>query len=229
MDVSGGAIPIGNQPELVEHNAKFAAHDPAMVGLALLADLMEPAPLPYRMAQFDAVAVGHPQQGGLRQETAGPAGFGFQTPQQASAVGQFGKELAIVVGEPVVEGATTDPLHGVECADGDHFAEGEDGLGMLGEVGQGVVYQGNRVLSEEDFEQAVLIPSGVESFALDAHFQGCLVFQEVVSDLAQGVDVLRPMILAHSAMVFPKGHVQGPVQRVFDAPVASDGGQQLFC
>ena len=90
------------------------------------------------------------------------------------------------------------------------------------------VTQGNRVLSQEDFAEVVLVPSGVESFALDAHFQGCLVFQEVVSDLAQGVDVLWPVILAYSAMVFPKGDVQGPVQRVFDAPVASDGGQQLF-
>lgn len=71
--------------------------------------------------------------------------------------------------------------------------------------------QGNRVLFEEDFEQIVLIPSGVESFALGAHFQGCLVFQEVLSDLAQGVDVLRAIVLADSAPVFPKGHVQGPV------------------
>ena len=111
-----------------------------MVGLALLADLMEPVPLPYRMAQFNAVAVGHAQQGGLGQEVPGPAGFGCQVAEQAGAVGQFGEEAAIVVGEPVVEGAAADVLHGVERADGEHFAEGEDGLGMLGEVGQGVVY-----------------------------------------------------------------------------------------
>ncbi len=88
--------------------------------------------------------------------------------------------------------------------------------------------QGNRVLSEEDFEQVVLVPSGVEPFALDAYSQRSLVFQEVVSDLPQGIDVLWSVILAHSALVFTKGHVQGPVERVFDAPVASDGGQELF-
>ena len=96
------------------------------------------------------------------------------------------------------------------------------------EVSDRYVLQGNRVLSEEDCEQVVLIPSGVEAFALDAHFQGSFVLQQVVSDLPQGVDVLRAIVLAHSALVFPKGHVQGPVQRVFDAPVASDGGQQSF-
>ena len=62
--------------------------------------------------------------------------------------------------------------------------------------------QGNRILSAEDFEQVVFIPSGVEAFALDAHFQGGLVFQEVVSDLPQGVDILWPVILAYSAPVF---------------------------
>ena len=43
-----------------------------------------------------------------------------------------------------------------------------------------------------------------------------------MSDLSQGVDVLRAVVLAHSALVFPKGYVQGPVRRVFDAPVASE-------
>jgi len=42
--------------------------------------------------------------------------------------------------------------------------------------------QGNRVLSEEDFEQVVLVPTGVEAFALDTHFQGLLVFQQVMSE-----------------------------------------------
>ena len=88
--------------------------------------------------------------------------------------------------------------------------------------------QGNRVLSEEDCEQVVLVPSRVEPFTLDAHFQGFLVFQEVVSDLPQGVDVLETIVIAYSALIFPKTHVQGPAQRVFDAPVAPYGGQQLF-
>ena len=88
--------------------------------------------------------------------------------------------------------------------------------------------QGNRVLSEEDLAQVALIPSGVKPFALDAHFQGSFVFQKVMADLPQRGYVLRSVILTHSAMVFPNGHVQGPVQGVFDGPVASDDSQQLF-
>ena len=68
---------------------------------------------------------------------------------------------------------------------------------------KGFTVQRNRVLSEDDFEQVVLVPSGVEPVALDTYFQRSLVFQEVVSDLAQGIDVLWPVILAHSALVFP--------------------------
>ena len=54
----------------------------------------------------------------------------------------------------------------------------------------------------------MLIPAGVEAFALDAHFQGVLVFQQVVGDLTQRGQILRPVVLAHSALVFSKGYIQ---------------------
>ena len=38
-------------------------------------------------------------------------------------------------------------------------------------------FQGNRVLTEEDFQQVVFPPAGLEPFALDAHFQAGLVFE----------------------------------------------------
>ncbi len=53
----------------------------------------------------------------------------------------------------------------------------EGGRSSIDKGGCGGPTQGNRVLSEEDFEQVVLIPAGVESLALDAHFQSGLVFQ----------------------------------------------------
>ena len=65
-----------------------------MIGLALLAHLVEVASGPHRMAQFDAVTVGHAQDGRLGQEAAGPAGLGFQTAEEAGAFGQFGEEMA---------------------------------------------------------------------------------------------------------------------------------------
>ena len=88
--------------------------------------------------------------------------------------------------------------------------------------------QGNRVLLEEDFEQVVLVPPGVEPLALDAHFQGSFVFQQVVPNLLQHGYVLRAVILAHAAAGLPERSLQSPAQRVFDAPVASDHRQRLF-
>ena len=56
------------------------------------------------VAQFDAIAVGHAQDGGVGQEVARPAGLGFQPAEEAGAVRKVGEEVAIVVLEPVVEG-----------------------------------------------------------------------------------------------------------------------------
>ena len=48
--------------------------------------------------------------------------------------------MSIVVFEPMVEGPLFDVFHGIENADGDQFADGEDGLGVSGNLGQGIVY-----------------------------------------------------------------------------------------
>ena len=40
-------------------------------------------------------------------------------------VGQYGKEVAIVVSEPGVEGPLADVLHGLEHANGDQFTQGK--------------------------------------------------------------------------------------------------------
>ena len=43
--------------------------------------------------------------------------------------------------------------------------------------------QGNRVLTEEDLKQVILSPTGLQAFALDAHFEGGFPFQQVVENL----------------------------------------------
>ena len=91
VDIGSGAIPIGNQAPLVLYDAEFAPHDPAMVGLAFLGDLVSPAPFAYGMTQFYCVAVGHPQDGGPGQEVAGPVPLHPQPTVETSAAGQFGK------------------------------------------------------------------------------------------------------------------------------------------
>ena len=48
-----------------------------------------------------------------------------------------------------------------------------------------IFLQGNRVLTEEDFQQVVFPPTGLEPFALDAHFQAGLVLEQIVGNLTQ--------------------------------------------
>ena len=91
------------------------------------------------VAQFNAVAVGHPQHGGFGQEVAGPALPGPQSAVEPGTAGQVGERAAIVVPEPVVESQLADVLHGLQHTDGDQFAQGEDGLAMAGNIGQGDV------------------------------------------------------------------------------------------
>lgn len=129
VNVGSSAVPIGDQAQLVDHDAELAPNDPAVIGLALATRLVEITPRAHRMAQFNAVAVGDAQDGRLDQELAGPALFGLQPAEETGAFRQFGEEMTIIVLEPVVEGTLLDVLDGVEHADGDQFADGEPGWG----------------------------------------------------------------------------------------------------
>ena len=80
--------------------------------------------------------------------------------------------------------------------------------------------QGNRVLTEQDLEEVVFPPSGLQALALDTHLQAGFTFQQIVGDLSQGGHVLGSVVLAYPALVFPEGDVQAPVERVLDAPVS---------
>ena len=48
------------------------------------------------------------------------------------------------------------------------------------------------------FLGGLVTPTGVEAFALDAHFLSC--FRQEY--LTQGGQILRPVVLAHSALIF---------------------------
>ena len=72
--------------------------------------------------------------------------------------------------------------------------------------------QGNRVLTEQDFEEVVVPPACLQALALDAHFQAGFPFQLVVGYLPQRRHVLGAVVFAHPALVFPEGDIQAPVQ-----------------
>lgn len=121
MDIASCAVPICHQAQIVERHAERAAHDPAMIGFAFLADLTRSSPFPHWMTQFNAVAVGHALHGGLGQEVAGPVLLGSQSAVEAGPVGQLGEQVTIVVPEPMVEGSLADVLHGLQHTNGDQL------------------------------------------------------------------------------------------------------------
>ena len=71
--------------------------------------------------------------------------------------------------------------------------------------------QGNRVLTEEDFEQVVLPPAGLEPFALDSHLQAGLVFKQIVGNLPQQGHVLwRVVPCFHEGRLLRTRHWSSP-------------------
>ena len=50
MNVGCAAVPIGDQAQLVDHDAELAPNDPTVIGSALFARLVEAAPGAHQMA-----------------------------------------------------------------------------------------------------------------------------------------------------------------------------------
>lgn len=110
VDVGRRPQPTDNAPHVIDQQAEFLTHDPAMVGDPFTTDLPGTEPFPNRMDQFDAVTVDHPQQRGLGQKPQGPLAVGNKRPKQASPLGQARKQGAIISCQPAVESSVTDPL-----------------------------------------------------------------------------------------------------------------------
>ena len=110
-----------------------------MIGDAFASDLSGAAPVPNRMAQLNAIAVGDAHQGGLGQEASRAVLLTMQAAKQGCAFRQLGEQAAVVVPEPGIENALADAFDAVADADGCDFADGQDGLGMAGSGGDGVI------------------------------------------------------------------------------------------
>ena len=75
--------------------------------------------------------------------------------------------------------------------------------------------KGYRVLTEEDLEEVVFLPAGLQALALDTHLQSRL--WEICLRVAM---FWGAFVLADPVLVFPEGDIQAPMQRVLDAPVS---------
>ena len=64
-----------------------------------------------------------------------------------------------------------------------------------------------------------MIPSGILLFGLDAALFGGVALEQVRGDVAQDVEVFRGVTGPHTGLVFAKGDIEAPMERVFDRPV----------
>ena len=139
MRVGRFAVPGAHLAEAVQDEAQLAAHDPAVVGVALLADLFVAAPEPPRVQKLNAEAVRHAQQGRRREEAGSLALMLRQKTEQACAFGQMWKQVAQVTADPAVEGAAADAFEGEQQAERDGFAGEQPRLRMFLLIWHGVI------------------------------------------------------------------------------------------
>ena len=133
MDIGSIPTPGDDLPTAVDQPAELDPDDPAMVGLALLAELLGATPFTPGMDQLDPIGVHYSEEGGISKEVVTPGLVGLQEPLEAGAMGEIepGGKVSL---EPAVEGAELNTFEGEEEADGDQLAGVELGLGMFGNL-----------------------------------------------------------------------------------------------
>ena len=102
-DIGGSTVPSTDQAQVVEHQAQLSAHDPAIIGLALLSHLARRPAFPGGVNQLNAVAIHYPHQRGSGQKGIRPGLVRPEQAEESSSMGQLGKQGPVVVGQPAIE------------------------------------------------------------------------------------------------------------------------------
>ena len=82
---------------------------------------------------------------------------------------------------------------------------------------------------EEDLQKVVVVPSGVEAFVFDSELLGVVVLEQAQRGAAEQAEVAGGVAFAEAGLVFLKGHVELPMQFVFEAPMATYRGRKEAC
>ncbi len=67
-----------------------------------------------------------------------------------------------------------------------------------------------------------MVPSSLESFAVDTGFTDFVLLEEVEGDAVEQGEVLRGVTGAFAAVVHAESYIEHPVEFVFDASVPAD-------
>jgi hypothetical protein len=95
-DIGRATRPPHDQPALVQHEAQFAPDNPTRVRHAFATDLLRAAALTHGVDQLDPVGVDNPEHGRSGQEDPGPVLMGPEEAKEPGALGEVGKQRAIV-------------------------------------------------------------------------------------------------------------------------------------
>ncbi len=112
-DIGGVTRPRHHQPPLVEQQTEFAPDNPAVVREPFAADLLGTAAFAHRVDQLDAVGVDDPKHGRGGQESLRPVLVGFEETKEPGALGELGKQCAIVSCQPAIERTIPYPFEGM--------------------------------------------------------------------------------------------------------------------
>jgi hypothetical protein len=138
-DMGGGTLPRDDQPPLIEHQTQFAADDPAVIREAFAADLLRTAAFPDGVDQLDPRRVNDPEHRRGGQEGCGPVLMRLEEAKEPGALGEPGKQRAIIARQPAIERAVASAFERMQHPQGHDFTRPQRGVGMFGDTWQMVI------------------------------------------------------------------------------------------
>lgn len=72
------------------------------------------------------------------------------------------------------------------------------------------------------------IPPRLQAFGPDGFFGRLFLFDEIEGDVPQDGQIFWAVTSPDVALIFAEGHFQYTVQGIFNSPVESDDGEQVF-
>ena len=135
-DVGGRTCPRHDASPLIEEQTQFAPDNPAVVREAFATDLLGAAAFAHRVDQLDAVGVDNAEHRRSGQKGLRPVLMGLEETKEPGALGEVGKQRALVARQPAREGPVADAFEGMQQPQGDHLTGPEVRLGMFGDGSQ---------------------------------------------------------------------------------------------
>src|SRR5712691_11462963 len=111
-----------------------------MVGEAFPADLLGAAAFAYRVDQLNPIRVDDAEHRRRGQEGSCPSLMGPEEAKEPGALGEVGKQSAIVSCQPPIKRTVADAFERMQEPQGDEFTRPQGGVGMFGNTWEMVIH-----------------------------------------------------------------------------------------